>query len=417
MHCGCCSVSQTSLENLSLRQLRSVRVIADAGGLSAAARMLNRSQSALSKSLADLERAMGLALFDRFSHGVTPTPQGEVLVARIREAEGQFELADRAHRAFLRRAPRQLHNPVFSMEISRKRLDAFLAVHECRDVGRTAKQLGLTRSAIYDSLRVLEELLELPLFEAGPAGMRSTACADELAMHVSLAFSLIQHGLDEIGSRDGELRGALVVGTLPYSRTLLVPRAIDRLLRRHPGLRIATREGPYDVLERALRSGSVDLIIGATRKHGKGSPLVAENLFEDELAVICGARHPLASHLRVRAGELLDYGWVLPVRSTPARQLFDEFLARHGLDEPGQVIETGSLSMARGLLLESERLALLSRHQVQLDLDAGLLSSLPIRLEETFRPIGITSRANSTPSQAAREFMAILRELTRKPPL
>jgi len=102
---------------------------------------------------------------------------------------------------------------------------------------------------------------------------------------------------------------------------------------------------------------------------------------------------------------------VLPVRSTPARQLFDGFLARNGHAEPGQVIETGSMSMTRGLLLESDRLALLSQHQVQLDLDAGLLASLPIRLERTFRPIGITRRAHSTPSPAARAFLDVLRSL------
>jgi LysR family transcriptional regulator of gallate degradation len=211
---------------------------------------------------------------------------------------------------------------------------------------------------------------------------------------------------------DGSIRGRLVIGTLPYSRTVLVPRSIHRVLEQHPQLQIATREGPYDVLERALRSGAIDLIVGATRPHDADSPLVAEELLQDELAVICGAHHPLAQRTAVTICEILQHGWVLPLKSTPARQLFDRFLQRHDAGEPRQIIETGSLSMTRSLLLESERLALLSAHQVQLDQNAGLLATLPIRLEDTFRPIGITRRAHNTPSPAARVFMAALRELT-----
>jgi LysR family transcriptional regulator of gallate degradation len=406
---------ELALANLSLRSLRSVRAIADLGSLTAAAETLNRSQSALSKSLTELEQKLGVRLFDRNFHGVDTTAYGSLLVERIREAELQLELAARSHRSSLRTTPHQQHNPVFTLEISRKRIAAFLAVHELRHVGRAAERIGLTRAAVYDSLRTLEDLLEMPLFETTGSVLRSTPYADVLATHLSLAFSLIQHGMDEIASLDGAVRGRLVIGTLPYSRTVLVPRTIVRVLHDHPQLQIATREGPYDVLERALRSGNIDLIIGATRQHDEDSPLFAETLFEDELAVICGAHHPLASQSQISLDGLMQYPWVLPVPSTPARQLFDRFLERHGASEPRQVVETGSMSMTRSLLLESDSLALLSTHQVQLDQDAGLLATLPFRLEETYRPIGITQRAHSTPSPAARVFMAALRELVKKP--
>lgn len=393
----------------SLRQLRAACLIADHGSLTAAASAMNRTQPAITKSLRDLEEQLGVALFDRFAHGMEATPHGKLLIARIREAEAQFEAAGRAY-AQWRREPSPSRNAVFDMQVSRSRLAAFLAVHEARDVTRAAERLGTTRAAIYDSLRTLESLLDLPLFESTASGMRSTGFADLLAMHMTLAFTLIRHGIDEVLSLDGATRGQLVIGTLPYSRTTLVPRAIHRVLRAHPQLRIRTREGPYDVLEQALRSGLVDLIVGATRSHPAGAPIRSEPLFEDELAVICSARHPLAERTSVDLAEVLDFGWVLPVREAPARQLFDRLLAMHGMREPAQVVETGSSSAARGLLLESTRLALLSTQQVQLDLEAGLLRVLPLRLEGTYRPIGITLRAHTTPSPAARVFVDALHE-------
>ncbi len=402
----------TAADFPSLRQLRTVRSIDRHGSLTGAARALNRTQSAVSKALSELEAHLGVTLFDRFAHGVQPTAHGALLIGRIREAEVQFNLAARAHRAALRRPPRLRQNPLFTMEISAKRLLAFLAVYETCDVRQAAADEGVTPSAIYDSLRALEELLELPLFEPAATGLRSTSFSDVLAMHLRLALSLIRHGIDEIQCLDGNIRGRLMIGTLPYSRTVIVPRAIHHVLLAHSRIAIRTREGPYDVLERALRSGGLDLIIGATRRLPADSALHTEDLFEDELAVICGANHPLASRERLSVSEILDYGWVLPSRSTPARQLFDRFLSRRAANEPAQVVETSSLSTTRGLLLESNRFALLSTHQVQLDLSAGLLAALPVRLEETYRPIGITTRAGSTPSPAARVFIEALRTQT-----
>ena len=394
----------------SLRQLHAARVAADRGTLTAAARALNRTQPALSKSLNALEACLGVPLFDRLPRGLEPTPGGRVLLARVREAEVQFALAARAHAALAKRPP-SAPNPVFSMQVSRSRLEAFLAAHELRDVPKAAAQLRTTRAAVYDSLRALEALLDVTLFESSSAGVRSSTFADVMATHVSLALSLLRHGQEEILSLDGAIHGRLVIGTLPYSRTILVPRAIDRVSAAHPALEIGTREGPYDVLERALRSGTVDLIIGATRRHPPNAPIRSETLFEDELAVICARRHPLAAAATVDLAEVLRHGWVLPVHSTPARQLFDEFLERHAAAAPRRIVETGSLSAARGLLLEGDWLALLSVHQVQLDLDAGLLAKLPVRLEGTFRPIGMTLRAHTTPSPAARAFMDVLRRI------
>lgn len=397
----------------SLRQLRTVHSIDRHGSLSAAARALNRTQSAVSRALSELEAWLGVPLFDRLAGGVTPTADGRLLIGRIHEASAQFDLAARAHRAALRRPPRLQHNPVFTMEIGGRRLTAFLAVHDLKDVRLAARAEGLTPSAVYDTLRTLEGALELPLFETAGAGLRSTAFADVFAMHVRLALSLLRHGIDEIRSAAGRISGRVVIGTLPYSRTLIVPRAIHRVLSAQPGVAIGTREGPYGVLESALRSGSIDLVVGATRRLPADSGLQTEELFEDELAVICGRNHPLAARRRVTLGEILGYGWVLPPASTPARRLFGRFLARRGAAEPAEVVETSSLSTTRGLLLESDRLALLSTHQVQLDQSAGLLVTLPIRLEETFRPIGITLRSGSTPSPAAKVFIEALRAQAR----
>lgn len=67
--------------------------IARAGSLTAAARGLGITQSALTRQLQKLERQLGVALFVRDMRGVRPTPYGDALLPRARTVEAQLRQA------------------------------------------------------------------------------------------------------------------------------------------------------------------------------------------------------------------------------------------------------------------------------------------------------------------------------------
>lgn len=124
--------------------------------------------------------------------------------------------------------------------------------------------------------------------------------------------------------------------------------------------------------------------------------------------------HPLEAKQNVSLSDLNDYAWVLPNQDTPSRQLFLEVLKNNNLSPPQQSVETSSLSTVRGLLFESDRIAWLSEHQIFYDKQYGILTSLPIELKETYRPIGVTMRAKTQPSPAAQLFLKSLEEIAKE---
>src|ERR1700722_17466765 len=67
---------------MKLAQLRYVAAIADQGSLRAAARHLGVAQPAFSRSIAELERELGAALFERRARGMIATPLGQDFVRR-----------------------------------------------------------------------------------------------------------------------------------------------------------------------------------------------------------------------------------------------------------------------------------------------------------------------------------------------
>jgi DNA-binding transcriptional LysR family regulator len=66
--------------SMKLHDLHVLMAVVQAGSMNKAAVLLNTTQPAVSKSIADLERTVGVRLFDRNARGVEPTAYGRALL-------------------------------------------------------------------------------------------------------------------------------------------------------------------------------------------------------------------------------------------------------------------------------------------------------------------------------------------------
>jgi DNA-binding transcriptional LysR family regulator len=78
------AVEMGDTERMEIRELRAFVAVVEEGGLSAAARRLHVSQSALSQTVQSLERQLGVRLLLRDYTGARPTEAGRVLVDEAR---------------------------------------------------------------------------------------------------------------------------------------------------------------------------------------------------------------------------------------------------------------------------------------------------------------------------------------------
>lgn len=76
---------------MTLTQLHYVLAIAECGSLNRAAERLFVAQPSLSGSLRELEKELGIVIFNRSGKGVTPTPDGAEFLQYAREIYGQYE--------------------------------------------------------------------------------------------------------------------------------------------------------------------------------------------------------------------------------------------------------------------------------------------------------------------------------------
>jgi DNA-binding transcriptional LysR family regulator len=392
----------------NLRHLHTFREVARLGSISAAARSVHISQPAVTQAVGGLERYFGAPLLMRRSTGVSLTTAGEICLARIERAMGQLREAVSGMTRNTGTARTDVERLVRS-----RQLDALGAVVEYGNFSVAARARHVSQPSIHRSARELEKLLGVPLFEKTSFGITPTREAAELARRTRLAFAEIEQAHAEVHALSGGESGRTVISALPLAGSYLLPATLLEFTQQHPRHGVAIIDGTYEHLLTGLRAGESDILIGALRDPPPAADVIQEHLFDDPLAIVVRARHPLAQRQRVTAAALGQYQWIAPRTGSPLRMHFNALFASMGLEHQSPPLECNSMAAARAFLVDSDRVMLLSAHQIHYEMQAGLLVALPHPSGDVVRPIGLTLRRNWVPTNTQQQLLEILRRSAR----
>lgn len=384
----------------SVQQLLAVREVYSKGSTTAAAKTLFRSQPAISQAIAQMEKRFGTLLFVRTAGGMEPTPAGTIALRRVMRALDHLAVGIGEPAA-----PGEL------CAIGGAQLLALEAVAEAGGFGAAARATGLSRARLHRACRALERTLRAALFETTSHGLECTRAGEALARRISLAASELQQARNEITGMNHADHARIVIGALPLARTSLVPDAVLRFAALHPNHVVTILDGPYETMLAALRRGAADLLVGALREPLPSNDVVQEPLFDDLLAIVVRAAHPILARCADPL-TLREYPWIAPRMGTPLREHFETLF--EGFGRPNGLVECNSLSAARALLRTSNHVMLLSAHQVGPDLDSGALALLPHPQGTVLRRIGMTTRKDWHPTDVQAQFLDIMRALGRR---
>ena len=390
-----------------LRKLRAFEMTASLASISRAAERLHLSQSAISQSVAGLECALGVPLFQRRRNGSFLTREGDVFHVRVERALRRIDGALKAT-AEISRAGKTGGTPMPG-NVTSVQIAALIAIDEYGSYSAAAEALGISQPALNRHARDIETNLRRPLFSRTPQGKSTTRAGRQLARELRLAIKEVQYGQEELSAMKGESHGTIAIGILPLGASLLLSQALGQLSVIYPRMRVRIRESPFEALLNWLRTGVIDIIIGTLRPN----PIADLNempLFPDPYCVVVRRDHPLCALHNVRGEDLMDYEWILPRQDTPRRialeALFEDIGAR-----PTTPIETSSMNVTRDLLINSDRVTLLSEDQILFENRLGLLTALSFHLPTSSRMIGLITRLDWLPTKLQETLLSALQEL------
>lgn len=398
----------------NFRNLWVLDCVATHGSVNGASRDLPLTQPAISRIIKLLEESLGVTIFERKQDGVVPTKLGETVLRRVRRSIRHFTDAEKVLASEKPTVASAQHLPSFYRVIKYRHLEALIEIANCQNTTIAARRIGVTQPAVYRSLRELEQVVDAPLFDRRYRRMVPTQAGETLLQRAKLALTELRYCENDLASRKGLVSGRVKIGILPLLQTMLVPQVVDTLSAQFPGLRFSILDRPYETLVADLRSGDIDVIVGALREPAPLDDMIEEELFTDVLSVIGGARHPLIREKRISVAQLAGEGWVVPVRGTLIRDYFDSLFRTANVAAPTDLIESSSVSTIRALLLESNRLAIISRGRIHYEERSGILAPLAFPLQGTQRKIGITTRADASLPPGVDAFLGQLRALAQQ---
>jgi DNA-binding transcriptional LysR family regulator len=296
-------------------------------------------------------------------------------------------------------------------------LHVLFAVVQHGSMAKAAGPLGLTQSAVSQSVAALEHALGVRLLERARRGVAPTMYGDALLRRGRAAFDELREGVKEIEFLADPTVGEIRIGCLESIAAGILPSVVHEFSKMHPRvvLRVQLLAGAPALM--ALRDRTIDLAVlrwaGLLADARLTDDFNLENLFDDELVVAAGRHTKWARRRKLDLAELGGESWILmPPLTWNYMQLSEAFRSR-GLDMPRIILETQSTLLRVNLLATGPYIATFPRSVLNLYADRFELKALPIDWPVQPWPVVMVTLKNRILSPVVERFMGHLRVFQR----
>nr|WP_315591737.1 LysR substrate-binding domain-containing protein [uncultured Cupriavidus sp.] len=278
-----------------------------------------------------------------------------------------------------------------------------------RNLRVAAEQLHVTQPAATKILSDIEDTLQARLFDRLPRDMRPTELGEFALRYASTALAELGKFMSELEALRAGGHGHLTVGAISASAAQVVTSAIRDILQQRPRLMVKLIEQSSDQLAIWLEDRRLDIMVGRLTEPRHRAIFDFEELSPEPVWVVCRPGHPLLAKSRLEFADVGAWPWILYPPLTAIRQLFDETVSAAGIQALVGMVETPSIFSTLELLGATDMLSLQPRAVVQRFVAEGMLARLPVPIRRNMSSYGIVTRKNELPSEAMRQFMAVLR--------
>ena len=205
-----------------------------------------------------------------------------------------------------------------------RQLKYFAKAAETLNFSDAAKALSIAQSSLSQQIRQLEDELDVQLFIRNSHSIRLTEAGEEM---LPLALRTI-HDAETCADRIHDLKklsaGSLNIG-VTYSFSPILAETVITFLKIYPRIKLNIIYKPMNDLMELLAKRELDFVLAFIPSR---QPVDVEShtLFQNRLAAVVSANHPLAAKEKVSMSELEKYDLALPSKGLQARNTFDNIV-------------------------------------------------------------------------------------------
>ena len=183
-------------------------------------------------------------------------------------------------------------------------------------ISAAARRLSYSQSGVSRMIADLERDWGISLLERGRKGVRLTADGQQVMPFVEAVCEDQRRLRERVAEVVGAQTGLIVIGTFSSVATHLIPPAIERFTREHPGIEYELRMGDYSEIESWVVDGLVDFGFLPYPPQEPREDLAREVVATDELMAVVPQGHELAAREAISLAELAAEPFILLERGS-----------------------------------------------------------------------------------------------------
>lgn len=289
-----------------------------------------------------------------------------------------------------------------------RHLVCFLEAVRQGSLARTAEALAISPPAVSKTIKELEAILTVSLFDRSKQGVVLSEAGMAFMRYAGPSVRALREGVRNL--RNGEYEGGAVrLGVLSSAESSLLPDVVRRLHAEHASLVVTVMTGPSAYLLGQLRAGDLDLVVGRMADSPEIEGMTFEHLYSESLLLVVRPEHPLLVNESCEPHQLSEYPAVLPLPGTTIRRSTDSLYVQYGIALPQQRLETLSVALSRRYVESSDAVWVAPADAVHQDLQRGELVALRLGMQEPGGSVGICSNPATQLSLASQWCCEALR--------
>lgn len=180
-------------------------------------------------------------------------------------------------------------------------LETFLKVAETRSFAETARQLGVTQSAVSQTIAKLEDLYGGDLFERRRgAPVALTLMGRAILPKAKLLLFMVDTQIDRAATIAQSMAGSLTIGFTSRLSCGPLSAGIAEFHQSRPDVELRFVEGSPNDLHRQLNERTLDIMFTGLLPNLSDGPNAQERLWDDRMFVALKDDHPLAANDSLR---------------------------------------------------------------------------------------------------------------------
>lgn len=257
-------------------------------------------------------------------------------------------------------------------------LKTFRTVAHLLNFNQAAKILNCSQSTVSAQIKLLEEELDVLLFDRLGKKIILTDAGSKLIRYAQKMIDLEKETLSEIAGK-GERIGDISIRAPQSVGTYLIPEILEVFRGLYPGIGFNIETCSVVSLKHELRSGIVDVAFLLSDEAAvKG--FQTEVLRIEPLVLIAGPGHGLAMKNKIQVQDLKGETIILPKHDCGYKMMFEKMLVEQNIKTASKM-EFNSVEAVKRCVMKGIGISIIPRLSVRDEINAGKLTVLPLAEE------------------------------------